>query len=268
MNQTDELRIQHEELKQQEKSTRHHFYYCNSEAKRYAARVRLIPDDEDAVVKAAQFKEDTTKAKQAHDDICAALVDLQHQLDSLDAEQRRAVLALHAGNMDFDIPNDDPFFEALMLTGVASSLQYWYVNTTSYYEHLIRESYTRTSDDGQDTGGIGEDKPNPEIVRDALDKVEELRSQREYVQTLRFSVEQAYNAAVAKMPDDARFIPKLVQRSDDQLADFLDQRKGKARKSRVDSRQAAIDKSIAMARKADEDYKPTIQEDEREEISI
>lgn len=265
---SDDLLLLKADLVAQEKSIRHHFYHHNNEAQRWSTRYRLTGDknakrtSEDARAKADELNIQ-------HKNTLKQLTDIQHEIDSLDSEARLAILMKSAKGFDFDIPNDDPFFEVLMLSGIASSLQYWYVNNTSYYEYLIKESFSRVDDEGNDTGGTGEDTPVHGIGQDALDKLEHMRDQRYYAQTLRAAVELAYDNAVKKLDDDASFVPKLLQRSDDQLASFIADRKGKSFKAQRNSRDEAIAKSIEVARKEDNTYQPKVEEDDKPEgISI
>lgn len=178
-----------------------------------------------------------------HDEHLAQLTEQYEQaekdLHRAQVEMERERLANQATGYHFSVPDDDPIVGCQMLSAIADRLQYQFLSSQGYYEYLCGQIYGNRA--GTDHEGMAspEDHPNPEIARTDLDRLEEIRAQREYLQTLRFAVEAEFNKMAENIPEDATYRPQLLRRSDHQVLDDIERRRERRFEQQREQREAA-----------------------------
>ncbi len=216
----------------------------------YSGETEELTAEKDAIVDALT----------EHDEHLAHLGEQYEQaekdLHRAQVEMERERLASQATGYHFSVPDDDPIVGCQMLSAIADRLQYQFLSSQGYYEYLCGQIYGNRA--GTDDGTNGpEDHPNPEIARTDLDRLEEIRAQREYLQTLRFAVETAFNQMAEDIPEDAQYRPQLLRRTDHQVLEDIERRKEKKFEAQREQREAAQATARDFTRSVDLNvYKP------------
>lgn len=148
----------------------------------------------------------------------------RERLEQMRAQERER-LQEKAQGFTFQVPDDDPVLACTMLAAIAQRLQYDFCRMQGPYEALTAKVYGRGPNgegNGEQTGTHSD--PSYEFNRSDVDKLDNLRERREYVQTLRFAVAKHFEAMKEKIPEDASFIPQLYSQSDEERYRILEER--------------------------------------------
>lgn len=149
--------------------------------------------------------------------------DQAHQEEVKRAERER--LAEKAQGFSFVVPDDDPLLACTMLGAIGQRLQYEFCRSQAPYESLTAKVYGRNADGSGNNGDAGtHSDPSYEFNRDDVDKLDQMRDRREYLQTLRMAAYKHFEAMKDQLPEDTPFIPTFQRQTDDQLVRQLEER--------------------------------------------
>ena len=192
------------------------------------------------------------------DALVDAVVSQEQEVEQLREQykqQESERLAEKAHGYEFTVPDNDPLLGCMMLAAVAQRLQYEFCRSQGPYESLTYRVYgpSRNPQNNDGPGGNGSgvgdhSDPNYELNATDVDKHEQMRERREYIQTLRMSVAQHFEAMKEELPEDAPFVPTLYRESDEQLVQKLEQKSAERYQQQQEERRQAAEQMKEFTR--------------------
>lgn len=259
MNDTTDMKAHVDQLEDQVRDARATKREQEKELRRLDTKLHYSPNDEESQMKRDALVDTLTETDEQLGELSGQLQQAQQRLHRAQVAAERERLREQADGYHFDVPDDDPVLACEMLAAIADRLQYRFCSSQGYFEYLTGQLYGNPG--GTDKAmQIGtDDDPNPEIGRDLIDKHSRLVAERDYIQTLRFAVEEEFKAKAENIPEDSTYKPQLLRRSDQEVFNAIEERRDRRFAEQREANQRTREAAKDFTRSVDmEVYRPTV----------